>query len=236
MLLATDGAVSDRAAIRVNIFQTEIGAGDVRRRVIPREGEVLEPEIEKVFDLTIDDEARLARRAGELGPHLFHVIEIDVSVTESVNEPARLETGDMRDHMGQQGVRGDVEGHAQEHVRAALDRKHAQGPVCSAHDLPERVAGRQGHSLTSAGFQAETIMRRESGFSAMVRIRSAIWSVSTVRNFVLLAMRAPFAPLALVYRAEISVLVGPFVPDGDPVLLKVADIGVARTRTTEARG
>ena len=39
--------------------------------------------------------------------------------------------------------------------------------------------------------------------------------------------RLPVAPLLAVDRAEIAVLVGPFVPDADLALLQPADVGVA---------
>ena len=39
--------------------------------------------------------------------------------------------------------------------------------------------------------------------------------------------RRPGAPLLAVDRAEVAVLVGPFVPDGDAVLVEIVDVGVA---------
>ena len=37
----------------------------------------------------------------------------------------------------------------------------------------------------------------------------------------------PTAPLMSVYRAQISVLVGPFIPNGHFVLLKILDVGIS---------
>ena len=51
---------------------------------------------------------------------LFKVIKVQMSITECMNEFARLEVGDLGDHLCEQGVRCDVEGDAQKYVGAAL--------------------------------------------------------------------------------------------------------------------
>ena len=73
----------------------------------------------------------------------------------------------------------------------------------------------------SAGFQAVTIRRRESGLALMSAMRLAIWSMVPP-----LAVR-PGAPLMAIDRAEFAIGVGPFVPDGDAAFLQPAHIGVA---------
>ena len=40
----------------------------------------------------------------------------------------------------------------------------------------------------------------------------------------------PRAPLVTVDRPEVSVLVGPFIPDGDPIFVEIADIRIARQK------
>ena len=39
--------------------------------------------------------------------------------------------------------------------------------------------------------------------------------------------RLPGAPLMAVHRTQVSVLIGPFVPDGDAVVLQELDVGVS---------
>ena len=56
-------------------------------------------------------------------------------------------------------------------------------------------------------------------------------SVDLVASFV--GSAAPVAPLRAVDPAEITLLVGPFVPDRDSLLLKVADVGVAAQKPEE---
>ena len=49
--------------------------------------------------------------------HLFseciHVVGVDVSVTEDVDEFARFQAGQVSEHARQQGIAGDVEGNSQ---------------------------------------------------------------------------------------------------------------------------
>ena len=60
------------------------------------------------------------RLAGELQAHLVEVVAVDVCVAQRVDEFTRLQAGNLGDHQGEQGVRGDVERNAQEHVGRAL--------------------------------------------------------------------------------------------------------------------
>ena len=75
---------------------------------------------------------------------------------------------------------------------------------------------------TSAGFQARDDMAARIGFASQM-------DSITLRDLVDLAAvgRAPVAPLVAVHRAELAVLVGPFVPDGDAALLQPLHVGVA---------
>ena len=49
-------------------------------------------------------------------PGLVEVVEVEVRVAEGVDEVADLQVADLRDQVGEQRVRGDVEGHAEEDV------------------------------------------------------------------------------------------------------------------------
>jgi hypothetical protein len=91
------------------------------------------------------------------------------------NSPG-FEPGHLRHHHGQQRVGGDVERHAEEDVGRALVELAGQ-PAVGDVELEQAVAGRQRHLLsTSAGFQAVTIRRRESGCAGS-STTLAIWSI-----------------------------------------------------------
>ena len=68
----------------------------------------------------------------------------------SVDEFAGFQSANLRDHQRQQRVAGDVERHAQEHVRAALIKLAAQFAFVHVK-LEQRVAGRQRHLVDFAG-------------------------------------------------------------------------------------
>ncbi len=67
-----------------------------------------------------DQPRQRARFAGQLQPRLLEVVQIEVGVTEGVYEVPDLQIADLGHQMGQQGVGGDVERHAEEDVGRAL--------------------------------------------------------------------------------------------------------------------
>ena len=79
----------------------------------------------------------------------------------------------------------------------------------------------------SATFQAETTSRRKVGIAAdLVDDPGDLIVGPTVRPL-------PGAPLLAVDRTEISVRVGPLVPDGNAVRLEISDVGVAPQKPDE---
>jgi len=68
-----------------------------------------------------------------------------VGVAEAVDEFAGLQTGNLGDHQGQEGVAGDIEGHAEEDVSRALVELAAELAVGDV-ELEQAVAGGEGHA------------------------------------------------------------------------------------------
>ena len=87
-----------------------------------------------------------ARLAGQLQPRLLEVVGVEVRVAEGVHEVAGPVAADLRHHQGQQRVGGDVEGHAEEDVGAALVELAGQLAVGDV-ELEQAVAGRQRHAV-----------------------------------------------------------------------------------------
>src|ERR1019366_6568599 len=81
--------------------------------------------------------ARLTRK---LQPGLVEMIRVEVQVSEGVDEYARLQLADLRNHHRQQGIGGDIERHAEEQVRAALIELAVQLAVLH-EELKQRMAG-----------------------------------------------------------------------------------------------
>ena len=70
-----------------------------------------------VHNLQLGERARLAR---QLRLERRDVVEVHVGVAHDVGQAARDQPAHVRQHVRQQRVAGDVEGHAQAHVAGAL--------------------------------------------------------------------------------------------------------------------
>src|SRR5882757_3084907 len=94
---------------------------DVRVRIVAFERKVLVTEREDILDVRIDlHDRQWTRRPRQLQPRLFQMVGVEMRVAERVHEIAGLQPRHLRDHHGQQRIRHDVEGHAEEYVGGAL--------------------------------------------------------------------------------------------------------------------
>ena len=119
--------------------------------------------------------------------------------------------------MGEQGIAGNIERNAKEHVGAALIELAAQPAVCNI-ELEERVAGRERHVIERCD------VPRRDDVTARIRVGAQIGHHLGDLVDVLAVWSWPRTPLHAVDRPEFAVLVGPFVPDPDAVLLEVGDV------------
>src|SRR5688500_5851241 len=93
----------------------------MRMGVIALEAEIVRLIVEQPLPALGDGQAReLARLAAKLEPGLVEVVGIKVNIPAGPHEHARLKPAFPRQHMGQEGVAGDVERHPEEQVGAAL--------------------------------------------------------------------------------------------------------------------
>ena len=156
----------------------------------------------------------------QLDARLVDVVQIEVGVAERMDEVARLEPAFPRDEMGEQRVARDIERHAEENIRRSLVKLAGK---LAFHDieLEQAMAGRELHPLD--------FRHVPGGDDEPSRIRIAPDFLQHPADLVVgAALRTfPGAPLLAVDRAEVAVLVGPFVPDRDAMRLQIGDIGVA---------
>src|ERR1700674_1011873 len=111
-------------------------------RIVICQREILEAEIVDIFHSGIELHPReRSKIAGELLTRLFEMILVKVQIAESVDELAGAQLADLRDHHREQRIRGDVEGHAEKQIGAALIKLAAQLAVAHVK-LEENVAGR----------------------------------------------------------------------------------------------
>ena len=137
-----------------------------------------------------------------------------------MHELARPVAADLRHHHGQQRVGGDVERHAEEDIGAALVELATELAVGDV-ELEQRVAGRQLHLRHVARIPGRDDVAARVGI-----LLKTFDEFGDLVDF-LAVLRGPVSPLVAVNRPEVAVLVGPFVPDRDLVVLQPADVGVA---------
>ncbi len=121
---------------------------------------------------------------------------------------------------GEERVARDVEGHAEKKIRAPLIKLATECAILDV-ELEERVARRQRHRVDLRRVPC----RDDEPAAVGLRLDLLDHAVDLVDSLVV--RPAPVAPLRAVNPAEITLLVGPFIPDRDSLLLEVADVRVA---------
>ena len=189
--------------------------------VVAFEREILEDEILEAAAFWIENHAgEGAAVAGELEAGLVEVVRVEVEVAEGVDELAGAEVADLRDHQGEEGVGGDVEGDAEEEVGAALVELAAECAVLD-EELEEGVAGSEGHEMEFGGVPG----RDDEAAAVRIFLNVLDNSGDLIDDGAVRA--APGAPLRAIDAAEVAVFIGPFIPDGDLVFLEGADVCIA---------
>ena len=120
--------------------------GDLAVALVAHDLEVIDAKVldlpHVALDLELGEGLRLPL---ELLLERGHVVRVHVRVAQSVNKVPGLEPSHVGDHVGEEGVGGDVEGHAEAHVGRALVELAGELAVGGDVELDEAVAGGQGH-------------------------------------------------------------------------------------------
>ena len=197
------------------------GCFDGGVRVVAFESEILEDKILEACAGGIENHARQGTAlAGKLQAGLLEVVGVEVEVAEGVNKCAGLKTADLRDHEREEGVGGDIEGHAEEEIGAALIELATEFAVLNI-ELKQRMAWCEGHEVEFGGIPCRddeaTAIR--IFFDVFDNARDLI-DCGAIRS-------APVAPLCPIDAAEVAFLIGPLVPDADIIFPQVADVCLA---------
>lgn len=190
------------------------------------QGKIFEPETEDIPDGWVQlHHRRRIWSTRQLQPGLFDMIVVEVDIPEGVNEFTGLETANLRDHEGEQCVGGDIERHPEKNIGAALIKLAAQ-PLLTARvgrhiELEKDVTGHQRH------FRKIGHVPRADDETATVRCLPDL--PDQLADLVDRSSAGPFptAPLFAVYGSQLSVGIGPFIPDADPMFFKEPDIRLA---------
>ena len=159
------------------------------------------------------------------------MIAINVTIATGPDKVTHIQVALLRHHVGEQGVAGDVEGHTQEDIGAALIELTAEfasfltiSPLScrwSHVKLKERMAGHQRHFVQFTHIPA--------AHNDAARVRVGFESFDDFRNLVNMPpiRRRPRTPLHAIDRAQIAIRLGPFIPNryaalGQPVVVRRA--------------
>ena len=197
------------------------GCFDGGVRVVAFENEILEDEILEACARGIEHHTRQgAALAGELQAGLLKVVSVEVEVAKRVNKRARLEAADLRDHEREERVGGNIKGHAEEEVCAALVELATEFAVLDI-ELKQRMTWSEGHEVKLGRVPCRNDKAAAIGifFDVFDDTRDLI-DRGAIRS-------APVAPLGPIDAAEVALLIGPFVPDGDIVFPQIAGVCIA---------
>ena len=78
------------------------------------------------------------------------MVAVEVCISQGMDKISGLQSAYLGDHHGQKRIGGNVEGHSQEHVCAALVQLAGQFSVCHI-ELEQGVTRRQGHLVQLSG-------------------------------------------------------------------------------------
>ena len=155
------------------------------------------------------------------------MILVQVQVTVGVHKLAGLVAADLCHHHEQQRIAGNVEGHAEEQIAAALVELQAQAMLLALllrgnhAELEQAVARGQRHAVHFGHIPCAYQMPAAPGI-----ILQSVNQLGNLVNAAALAIR-PGAPLAAVHGPQVAILIGPLIPDAHASLLQPAHIGTA---------
>ncbi len=189
--------------------------------LIAHQLEVLVLVIEDGGRLAVDLQfAQLIGVARQLLLDLVKMIQVDVRISNRVDQFANLQVALLSDHVGEQGILGNVEGRAQEEIVRAHVQLTAQAAI-SNPELIEHVAGGKRHVL-----QIGYVPRIDDMTPGVWIFLDALdHPLDLVDRLPILA--GPTDPLLSIDWPKISVLCRPGVPDVDVVVHEILDVGTA---------
>lgn len=191
--------------------------------------EVFIPEVRKLGDSRIQLHfGQWKRFPGELQSGLVQMVSVQMHVSEGMDEFMCDHAGDLRDHHGEQGIGGDIEGHTQKYVCTALVQLAAELTPGFAFrqiggrriKLEQAVAGAEGHFWKIS--YVPGIDDQPPGIGIAFELGDHFGDL--VRRMAVRGL--PTAPLLAIYRTQVARFVRPFVPYLHSMLLQVSDIGI----------
>jgi len=190
-------------------------------RIVIDEFKVLELKIKQVFNICIEYHLRQGPWLSiQLLSRLFHVIQVEMHVTERMNEFTWLQPNDLSNHHCQQCVGSNVEWDPQKRVSTALIELTVELPFRHM-ELKKTMAGRQSHFIDEARIPcADHVSATEWVGSQLLNEFDNLVSRRAVRI-------GPRPPLVPIDGTKVTKLVCPIIPNSYPIFFEVIDIGIA---------
>ncbi len=190
--------------------------------IVIEDGEILEIELIDGLNLATDfqpgEGTRLPR---ELQSGLFKMVGVKVQIAEGVDEFAGFQAGDLSHDAGKERIRGDVEGNAKKDIGAALVELAAEGALTADKKLKKGMTGGKGHLVQLSDVPCGNKMAAALGV-----LPDGAYDLVDLVDAGSVSL-PPLGPLGTVNAAEIAGCIRPLIPDRDPVVVQVANIGVA---------
>lgn len=189
--------------------------------VVILKGEILVFKIENGFNLGIDYHTwQSSWLPAKLKFNLLKMVKVDMGIAKGVDKFSGLQACGLRHHHGEQCVRSNVERNAKKNVGAALielAREFSVGHV----ELEQGMAWGECHFLNIAHVPCANHMPARVGIGCKRchHIRYLV-DMPPVGGW-------PAAPLVSIYGAQIPICIGPFIPNGNPILIQVPDVAIA---------
>jgi len=201
--------------------------------VVAGDFDVLEVVVEDILWFALENEGGLgAGVAAELLFYAFDLVEVDVAVAAGPDEVAGFEVALLGDEVGQEGILGDVEDHADRTVHGALVELTGEAPSGDV-ELKERVAGGQG-GASGADVVLGTLafVGKDGGIPCSDEVAARFGFIPDLLDdladlvYYPAVRGLPGPPLRAVHGAEVSFFIGPGIPYMDVIVLEVFDVGV----------
>jgi hypothetical protein len=148
------------------------------------------------------------------------VIIVDVGIAQRVDKVAIAESAGLGYHHGEEGIRCNIEWHAQEDVGRALIELAAEATVGHI-ELEENMAWREVHLREFAHIPRRN--KEPAGVGVVLYLVDEVGDLVDVRA----VGAAPRAPLVTVDGSQLTIFTSPLVPDAYFVVVEILNVSIA---------
>ena len=152
------------------------------------------------------------------------MVEIEMSITRSMDELTTLKSSHLCHHLKQKGIARNVERHSEKCVSRTLIELKRELAV-SHIELEHGMARRQSHIIGLPWMPGT--------YKHSATIRISLYLIEYILNLIhnnaisILVKSLKGTPLLAIHRSELTILISPLIPDTHTMLLKILHVGIA---------